>query len=242
MPNIKMSTSITSPDLPTVALTLLVLLASYLTALVFTPPNINPITQNVQDRVFQITGPTFLKFRRLFVLSIGVYHAYLTLTYRSPPFSSIPLCPRPENLNPALFTWNTNTVLCLGGILTAAPIRLLAFRQLGPNFTFRLAPPKKLITTGMYAYVQHPSYITNFVVILANGLLFERQDGVLGCWLSAGVVRSGWWRVVGWVFVLLGVRLAWVRVVDEEKMLMETFGKEWEVWHARTKRFIPFVV
>ena len=26
---------------------------------------------------------------------------------------------------------------------------------------------------------------------------------------------------------------------SEEMMLRDTFGKEWEVWHAKTKRFIP---
>jgi protein-S-isoprenylcysteine O-methyltransferase Ste14 len=237
-----MSISITSPDLPTITLSLLILLSTYLTALVFTPPNLNPTTQKVQDRVFQITGPTFLRLRRLLVLFVGVYHAYLTITYQSPPSSPLLFCPRPENLNAALFTWNIHTILCIAAILIAAPIRLLAFRQLGPNFTFRLAAPKKLITTGMYAYVQHPSYTTNFVVIFTNGILFERVDGVVGCWLSAGVVGSPWWRVVGWGFVAVGVRLAWMRVVDEERMLRETFGEEWEVWHRRTKRFIPLVI
>jgi protein-S-isoprenylcysteine O-methyltransferase Ste14 len=29
---------------------------------------------------------------------------------------------------------------------------------LGQNFTFRLAKPKTFITSGMYRYVQHPSY------------------------------------------------------------------------------------
>jgi protein-S-isoprenylcysteine O-methyltransferase Ste14 len=32
-----------------------------------------------------------------------------------------------------------------------------------------------------------------------------------------------------------------VRVRDEERMLRARFGKEWEDWHARTKRFVPGV-
>jgi protein-S-isoprenylcysteine O-methyltransferase Ste14 len=31
------------------------------------------------------------------------------------------------------------------------------------------------------------------------------------------------------------------RVRDEEAMLRGKFGREWEGWHRRTKRFIPFV-
>jgi protein-S-isoprenylcysteine O-methyltransferase Ste14 len=33
-----------------------------------------------------------------------------------------------------------------------------------------------------------------------------------------------------------------LRVRDEEKMLKEKFGKEWENWHSRTARFIPWIV
>jgi protein-S-isoprenylcysteine O-methyltransferase Ste14 len=33
--------------------------------------------------------------------------------------------------------------------------------------------------------------------------------------------------------------MAWKRVKEEEMMLKSTFGKEWEVWHAKTKRFVP---
>jgi len=131
--------------------------------------------------------------------------------------------------------------MCLGSILVAAPIRLLAFKQLGPNFTFRLAPPKKLVTTGMYAYVQHPSYTMNVIVVAGNGFLFERIDGVVACRLSKGTVESGWWRVAGAGCVVIAVVLMAARVRDEEAMLRGEFGGEWEEWHRRTKRFIPFV-
>jgi protein-S-isoprenylcysteine O-methyltransferase Ste14 len=35
------------------------------------------------------------------------------------------------------------------------------------------------------------------------------------------------------------LRVTWKRVHEEEAMMKETFGKEWEEWHKRTKRFIP---
>jgi hypothetical protein len=60
-------------------------------------------------------------------------------------------------LNPSLFTWSWRTSLCLGGILIAAPVRLLAFKQLGPNFTFQLAVPGKLVTTGLYVFLLYLS-------------------------------------------------------------------------------------
>jgi len=228
----------TPPPLPNILLASTILSSTYLTDLVLTPPNPNPTSSATRDTVRPVTGPTFLFFRRLTVISIGLYHAFLALTYPSPPSN---ICPRPENLNPALFTWNPHTLLCLAAILVAAPVRLLSFKQLGPNFTFRLAPPVKLVTTGMYAYVQHPSYTMNVIVVAANGFLFERVDGVSACWLSEGVRGSAWWRVAAGACVMVAVGLTATRVKEEEGMLRARFGDSWEEWHARTTRFIPFV-
>jgi protein-S-isoprenylcysteine O-methyltransferase Ste14 len=41
--------------------------------------------------------------------------------------------------------------------------------------------------------------------------------------------------------LVVGVGLLVVRVRDEERMLRGSFGKEWEVWHTKTGRFIPGV-
>jgi protein-S-isoprenylcysteine O-methyltransferase Ste14 len=43
---------------------------------------------------------------------------------------------------------------------------------------------------------------------------------------------------------LLGVAVVYVtgitlRIRDEEEMLKEAFGKEWEEYHSKTARFIP---
>jgi hypothetical protein len=66
-------------------------------------------------------------------------------------------------LNPSLFTWSWRTSICLGGILIAAPVRLLAFKQLGPNFTFQLAVPGKLVTTGLYVFLLYLSLTPHFL-------------------------------------------------------------------------------
>jgi len=71
-------------------------------------------------------------------------------------------------------------------------------------------------------------------------LLFERPDGVTGCFLKGWMVPSE--RT--WMGVVLGLAgLACVgvgmRVRDEERMMKEKWGARWEVWHSRTKRFIP---
>jgi len=128
-------------------------------------------------------------------------------------------------------------------IFFAAPIRLLAFRQLGQNFTFRLAKPKELVKTGLYAYVQHPSYPTDWMVLTSNIALLLRPDGVLGCvlprWLVSGGVMI--WPILLIMSGVLGILAIRVRVQNEEAMLKDTFGREWEEYYKRTKRFIPWV-
>jgi len=133
-------------------------------------------------------------------------------------------------------------------IVVAAPIGLLAFRQLGQNFTFRLAKPKELVKTGLYSYVQHPSYPTNWLILASNVALLLRLDGILGCVLPSWVVSWAMWSggFMVWptlliVLGLLGLYGIWVRVKDEEAMLKREFGKEWDEYHWRTKRFIPGV-
>jgi protein-S-isoprenylcysteine O-methyltransferase Ste14 len=136
-------------DIPTLLLFPAIALVSYLTLRSFTPPNPTPKNSTTKDRIFHYS-PNYIRARQLFVLLMGAYHGYIAVTYPSPP----KFCPRPENLNPNLFTWSTNSIICITLILVAAPIRLLAFKQLGPNFTFKLARPNKLVTTGLYKYVQ----------------------------------------------------------------------------------------
>jgi len=151
-------------------------------------------------------------------------------------------CPMPNQLNPSLFVWSPLVQTCLATILLAAPIRLLAFRQLGKDFTFQLAKPSRLRTTGLYAYVQHPSYPPDMLVSLANFYLFFRTDGVTGCVLPEFIVGSQIFAGFGSIcYIYLNARVYYYRVLDEEEMLHEAFGKEWEDWHARTARFIPGV-
>jgi protein-S-isoprenylcysteine O-methyltransferase Ste14 len=95
----------------------------------------------------------------------------------------------------------------------------------------------------MYAYVQHPSYTAVVIIITANTFLLERQDGIVACWMPGYIVHAkNFWELVLLGAVVTASRLLWMRIGDEEAMLKRTFGKEWEVYHARTKRFVPWVV
>jgi protein-S-isoprenylcysteine O-methyltransferase Ste14 len=223
----------------TYSLAIALLVAEFISIRCFMPPNPTPAQSTVHDRVFFVAGDTGINIRLFVCILLWLYHTIVALTYPSPLYL---LCPQPASLNPNLFQWSTYTTISLILIFTAGPLRLLAFRELGSNFTFRLAKPTKLITTGIYKYIQHPSYTGNIIVISTNLLLLARLDGISGCWLPESIARSQALRYVELgVLVLAVVWVVSVRVKDEEDMLRQTFGKEWEDYHARTKRFIPGV-
>jgi hypothetical protein len=84
-------------------------------------------------------------------------------------------------------------------------------------------------------------------VSVANAALFFRWDGGWGCFLSEtspfrAVTESeiGVWVVVG--VAVSSLAMMRLRVQDEEGMLKKRFGKEWEEWHAKTARFIPYLI
>lgn len=204
-------------------------------------PNV-PDTKHSGDRLFSVPivkehGAQVLEF--LFVAPC-VYHIILTALPRSDVSK---ICPNPEQLDHKYFTWSTYTIVCLSVIYVSAALRLLAFRTLGKNFTFQLAKPDQLMTTGIYSYVQHPSYGPLFGLIGATIMQFLPFDAGAACFLPLDIVNM-WvdWR---WQFLAFALAIVaggiTVRVRDEEAMLKETFGKQWIDWHTRTPRFVPFL-
>ncbi|KAK3356699.1 isoprenylcysteine carboxyl methyltransferase [Lasiosphaeria hispida] len=240
-----------SPGAASIALSGAFLFSAALTHRAWTPPNPSPTHGSSSPSSSPLPKDDAgiiwrrAQTRRLVASILWLVHALFTLFYPTPPTL---FCPNPDNLSPILFTWTPFATAVIAIIAIAAPIRLLAFEQLGENFTFRLARPKtkRLVTTGLYRFVQHPSYPTNWLILVANLALLLRLDGVLGCFLPNAVVKFAMGGGV-WLGVLVGVGgLAmwgvWTRVKHEEAMLKEVFGKEWEEYHARTKRFVPWVV
>ena len=85
-----------------------------------------------------------------------------------------------------------------------------------------IAPPRKLVVTGLYRYVRNPIYAALVAIILGEAVLMgDSRLIVYGAllWLSFHV------------FV----------VVYEEPALEQTFGKEFEAFRAAVPRWIPRV-
>ncbi len=79
----------------------------------------------------------------------------------------------------------------------------------------------RLITDGPFRYVRHPRYAGGILAAFGMSLTFRSWIGLVVSAVSIGV------------FLL--------RIRDEEILMAETFGEEWERYCRRTRRLIPFV-
>jgi protein-S-isoprenylcysteine O-methyltransferase Ste14 len=108
-------------------------------------------------------------------------------------------------------------------IMTAGlVIRWTAILTLGSFFNTRVAihQDHRLIRTGLYRLVRHPSYSGLLLVFLGLGLS-------LGNWLSVAVV------VIPFFAVLL------YRIRVEESSLVEALGQDYVEYCKTTKRLLP---
>lgn len=229
---------------PTI-LALAMLAAGYLAALCSTPPNPPPTQEkrHKTDRISPLTG-IFATIARRTAVTVITYHVLLTLIPAYAPDRMAQVCPRPENLHPELFTWSVVSIISLGMIFLGAAIRLAAYGGLGSNFTFQLQAPDRLITTGVYRYMQHPSYTGQMLLTVGCAALFLRWDASPACWIPGEMLSrlAGWGSVVSTGGLCFAGAMLGVRVGDEERMLREKFGARWVGWNRETKRFIPGLI
>lgn len=112
--------------------------------------------------------------------------------------------------------------LALGLILTGLSIRWISILTLGRFFTVNVAihADQRVVETGVYRHVRHPSYAGLLLAFLGLGISFAN-------WLS--------------LLVLLGpVTLAVVnRIRKEEQALLHALGPAYAAYSARTKRLVP---
>ncbi len=124
---------------------------------------------------------------------------------------------------PAFFGVDLTRIL--GGILiiVGAPGIVDSFARFalqGLGTPAPIAPPQKLVVTGLYRYVRNPIYIALVAVILGQALLFGDWDLL-------------WYGALLWLFFHVVV------VMVEEPTLKETFGTEYESFRTHVPRWIP---
>jgi len=114
--------------------------------------------------------------------------------------------------------WLGFLLYTVGGVLRLAPVFVLGHRFSG---LVAIQPEHRLMTSGLYAVIRHPSYLGLFVLSLGWGLAF----------------RSG----VGVILAVLTLPVVLARINAEERLLSESFGAEYDAYRARTWRLIPYV-
>ncbi len=95
--------------------------------------------------------------------------------------------------------------------------------KLGKLFSTEVTIQKghKLVTEGLYRYLRHPRYLGIILFSIGISLVFRS-------WLALILVAA------------TALVLLW-RIHDEEALMHQEFGADWETYSQKTWRLIPFV-
>ena len=238
-------------DVSTILYALTVLHAGYLIQLSFRQPSTKVISTKTESWLMWLTAsPMGMTFARTVTLALAVHQAAVALSLshalRNSNAALQTICPRPEYLDHRLFTWSKATIASLALLYLGSYIRLQAYAQLGANFTYRIAKPDQIVTSGFYAYVRHPSYTGLLMVLLAFYSLLLRQRGLVSCWAPLVDERMVTDAMHAYLVPVIGfscvIYMFMVRRVREEEAMMEReFGEKWIEYRARTKKFVPYI-
>lgn len=129
------------------------------TYIAVSPPNqdaeVAPSTGD-SIRALKLTNKHFIKVAIAPLGLLAVHTSSLACLYPNIP-PSILRHGMENGFNTDLITWSAATAVPLALILCAGiPLRLIPYSSLDKNFTFTLAVPDRLTTTGIYRYMQHP--------------------------------------------------------------------------------------
>jgi protein-S-isoprenylcysteine O-methyltransferase Ste14 len=113
--------------------------------------------------------------------------------------------------------------LGLGVFALGTALRVATMVALGRMFSLRVSVEHdhRLITSGLYRRVRHPSYTS--VIVLCVGIAFAYRS-----WFWVALIPS----------MVYGLTR---RMATEEKFMVEHFGDEYRDYMARTKRLVPGV-
>lgn len=103
-------------------------------------------------------------------------------------------------------------------------LRLWSFQTLGHYFTFivQTSPDQRVISTGPYRMVRHPSYAGIVLVLIGLGFMI-----------------ANWASLV--VLVVISLCGLVYRIIVEERALLRDLGGRYQSYARGRKRLIPFI-
>lgn len=127
-------------------------------------------------------------------------------------------------------------ILCICSCI----LRLWSYKTLGRLFTFDLAirSKHKLITTGPYRYIRHPSYTGLILAVLGYSLFTVKVANFITIMLNLKDFMS----LILMLFPTLVVSAFVIhRIPREEEMLLREFKNNWIQYSKNTRKLIPFI-
>ncbi len=109
-------------------------------------------------------------------------------------------------------------------IIFGLSIRLVAKKTLDKQFTYtvKIIDDHKLIISGIYKYIRHPSYTGQLLIFLGSGIAFANIYSI--------------------IFLFIPNLLAsFYRISVEEKVLIDHFKDQYTDYMKKTKKLIPLI-
>lgn len=118
--------------------------------------------------------------------------------------------------------WTPYAVAGIIMITGGLRLRIWAIRTLGSFFTatVQIAPNQRIVTTGPFAVVRHPSYLGAWLAIIGSASLLNSLIGIL----VAAFLMS-----IAYIY----------RIAAEEKTLIDEFGGDYLAYKKCVAAFIP---
>jgi len=131
-----------------------------------------------------------------------------------PPLMNLSITPHAD------WTGAMGAFICVLGLL----VTLWARWTLGGNWSSAVTFKQghELIRTGPYRLVRHPIYTGLLVMALGKALDF----GQLRCWLALPFMAVAFW----------------IKLKQEEKLLLRHFPQEYPIYRKQVKALVPFVI
>ena len=126
-----------------------------------------------------------------------------------------------------IFPFWDNVFISYIGFIFYLPGALLIFVarvQLGRFGTAELSTQEnhQLFTQGVYKYIRNPMYFGGLIATIGFCLIFR-------CIITL---------IIMFIYTFLVYRM---RIIEEERILLEKFGLEFEEYKKKTKKLIPFI-
>ena len=152
----------------------------------------------------------------------------------------------PNDKHPDCIKLTPTTTFAMALVLLGAAIRHWCYREMGEHFTFHVTLLKnhKLITTGPYSVVRHPSYTGALFVLVGKVIWYMARRS----WLRESMIyqrKLSWLFIAPVMFAIIFISVIAIprRMPVEDAILKKEFGKDWDEWaKAVPYRLIPGVL